>query len=561
MMAFVRGVQLCEPPQRPYRIVQRQQPCWVPWSSLLSVSPRFRRGGNRMPSTAAPSYLIRQPIYMYIMCDVQVFRRSRRPQPRHSQIDPEFESRNMSQNLVDRGRHSSQPPSSQSSRLSRRPIPSQSSKLSKQPPTLGPSRLNPFKVPGAYSLEDIDPPAYSARPGDPAADARTAKGDPSFQDDPTFVADERYFRGGFEPQESDIFIAVMGVTGSGKSTFISHCTDQKVQVGHSLQSCTRSSNPDPQRVSQLTHAGTQTVTAYLCRYSADVNVYLIDTPGFDDTHKSELDVLKEIATWLTDSFRKGIRINGILYLQRITDTKIPGSSVRSISMFQKLCGHDALKNVMLVTTMWEKVDVREGEDRVRELTSTDEFWGCMIHQGSRVDRHTNDRTSALRLVTALLHSQGITLKVQDEMVNDGKPLDETGAGIELDGFLANEREKWQREMEEIQAEYREALDAKDGKWAALIKEQENALNEKLRNIEKARETMKVSMEAMHKEKYDQLSELFEKTRQELQHLQSSKLSSVPRARSHPGKTRINEFRSFTAIDMHYYFCGPAWNEG
>jgi type IV secretory pathway VirB4 component len=45
------------------------------------------------------------------------------------------------------------------------------------------------------------------------------------------------FRDGFQPQDSDIFIAVMGVTGAGKSTFISHCTQKAVKIGHDLQAC------------------------------------------------------------------------------------------------------------------------------------------------------------------------------------------------------------------------------------------------------------------------------------------------------------------------------------
>lgn len=37
-------------------------------------------------------------------------------------------------------------------------------------------------------------------------------------------------------RSSDIVIAVMGVTGSGKSTFISQLVDQEVPVGHGLRS-------------------------------------------------------------------------------------------------------------------------------------------------------------------------------------------------------------------------------------------------------------------------------------------------------------------------------------
>lgn len=32
------------------------------------------------------------------------------------------------------------------------------------------------------------------------------------------------------PSESDVFIAVMGMTGTGKTTFISHCTNEEVEI-------------------------------------------------------------------------------------------------------------------------------------------------------------------------------------------------------------------------------------------------------------------------------------------------------------------------------------------
>ena len=38
-------------------------------------------------------------------------------------------------------------------------------------------------------------------------------------------------------RDNDIVIAVMGVTGSGKSSFISSLTNGKAAVGHSLESC------------------------------------------------------------------------------------------------------------------------------------------------------------------------------------------------------------------------------------------------------------------------------------------------------------------------------------
>jgi signal recognition particle receptor subunit beta len=36
---------------------------------------------------------------------------------------------------------------------------------------------------------------------------------------------------------NDVFIAVMGVTGAGKSTFISQLAQRPIKIGYSLQAC------------------------------------------------------------------------------------------------------------------------------------------------------------------------------------------------------------------------------------------------------------------------------------------------------------------------------------
>lgn len=78
------------------------------------------------------------------------------------------------------------------------------------------------------SVREIDPPAS------PGAEAPPVK-----QEAPQSApqVDPRAFRDGYEPKPSDVFIAVMGVTGAGKSTFISKCTEKEVRIGHNLQAC------------------------------------------------------------------------------------------------------------------------------------------------------------------------------------------------------------------------------------------------------------------------------------------------------------------------------------
>ena len=133
--------------------------------------------------------------------------------------------------------------------------------------------------------------------------------------------------------------------------------------------------------------GTTTVDVYPCQLSPTTTVYLIDTPGFDDTNRSDNEVLCEIASWLTTSYTAKIRLGGIIYLHRISDQRMQGSAKKNLFMFKKLCGPNALKQVILATTMWDRVSDAEGKARENELASTPDFWGWMVSQGSRVYQH------------------------------------------------------------------------------------------------------------------------------------------------------------------------------
>lgn len=57
--------------------------------------------------------------------------------------------------------------------------------------------------------------------------------------DPFFLLNGQVSNETLDAKEPNIFIAIMGMTGAGKSTFISHCTDVKVAISDpgALQSC------------------------------------------------------------------------------------------------------------------------------------------------------------------------------------------------------------------------------------------------------------------------------------------------------------------------------------
>lgn len=59
------------------------------------------------------------------------------------------------------------------------------------------------------------------------------------QTDPPTQVDLSEIRNGQEPRDTDVFVAIMGVTGAGKSTLISHLASAGVapEIGRGLSSC------------------------------------------------------------------------------------------------------------------------------------------------------------------------------------------------------------------------------------------------------------------------------------------------------------------------------------
>jgi len=93
-------------------------------------------------------------------------------------------------------------------------------------------------------------------------------------------------------------------------------------------------------------------------------------------------------------------------------------------MFRELCGEDALKNVIIATTMWGKVSKEEGENRERDLR--DRFFKDALEKGTKMVRHThpthfNSTDDILRLIIA---NHPVPLLIQQELVDQKKQLAE-----------------------------------------------------------------------------------------------------------------------------------------
>lgn len=182
---------------------------------------------------------------------------------------------------------------------------------------------------------------------------------------------------------------------------------------------------------------------------------LVDTPGFSDTNLSDTEILTRIADWMKAAYYEGFLLSGIIYLHRIIDPRMEGPSLKNLRMMKKLCGANSLRNVVLATTMWERVSEEEGSRREAELRRV--FWKDMVAGGSTIARITTQSNAddARALVKSLLRNKPTSTQLQDEL-HSGKSLVETAAGTEIREEMAKLERKMRKEHADEMTELRRA---------------------------------------------------------------------------------------------------------
>ena len=173
----------------------------------------------------------------------------------------------------------------------------------------------------------------------------------------------------------------------------------------------------------------------------------MDTPGFDDTHKHNTRILHEISylleTIMYDSqdghgHKRKTKLAGIVYLHDISLTRMLAPISMTLGVFQKLCGKNALKHVVLCTTKWSDISQQEeGESRTEQLKES--HWKGMIEGRSTVRKFKDSQESAWDVIAPIIvgHRTGKMdpLRIQEEMVGEKKLIPETEAGRHLKYLL------------------------------------------------------------------------------------------------------------------------------
>jgi hypothetical protein len=192
-------------------------------------------------------------------------------------------------------------------------------------------------------------------------------------------------------------------------------------------------------------------------------------------------------------YEKKIKLAGIIYLHRITDNRMGGSPHRNLRMFGELCGDQAVKKVVLVTTMWDKghkTDHRQTHNQRREKDLFENYWKTMINYGASTARFLNTADSAWELIDLILKQHATeVLLLQEELVDLKRALSETQAGKTLYSDLQRLLEE---QRDTVRSLVEQARDQSNAKLARVMEDELKRIQKELDNTFNEIKTLKIS---------------------------------------------------------------------
>ena len=229
-----------------------------------------------------------------------------------------------------------------------------------------------------------------------------------------------------------------------------------------------------------------------------------------------------MAKYLSAAYANGVRIHGIILLHPISDNRMTSSSRQSIQMIKAICGFTQYTNLAIATTKWpystggDRLDFDSGQwaelhHREAEMAEDDRFFGDFVPRGATIFRHNErgvrsgtreERLSAFRivdhLVTASERHPSPVLRLQREMIDEGKTLGETEAGATiLGGELRRVREESETQLSELRRELQSSAVKKDVAYSGELRRLRADAVMRLQKIENDHQTLDRSMEQLH----------------------------------------------------------------
>ena len=164
-------------------------------------------------------------------------------------------------------------------------------------------------------------------------------------------------------------------------------------------------------------------------------------------------------------------------------------------MFQNLCGMENYKNVVILTSFWDCVDVEEGLSREAQLKS--KVMKDLVAGGACLMRFNRTIESAQRVLNHILNLPPMHVQIQQEIRVEGKSLEDTAAGSvhreEVERIIAKHKE----EIRDLRAELGKLKEV-DRSLRREIEEERGKLQQELIGWEAERSALRTSLNGAKK---------------------------------------------------------------
>ena len=148
-----------------------------------------------------------------------------------------------------------------------------------------------------------------------------------------------------------------------------------------------------------------------------------------------------------DRYGEGSTLAGVIYVHRISDNRFGGITGRNFNLFRKLCGESTLKNVVLVTNVWDE-DPRD-IDEAREEEPSNKLFKPALDKGAQMVRHHSTTESAYDILRRVMGNRPAVLQIQRELIGERKDIADTAAEESVNSELREQVRRHRVELKEL----------------------------------------------------------------------------------------------------------------
>lgn len=159
-----------------------------------------------------------------------------------------------------------------------------------------------------------------------------------------------------------------------------------------------------------------------------------------------------------------------------------GSAMKNLRLFASICGEEAMKNVVIVTTMWSKVSDKEGRGREADLMR--DVWNNMLSSGCSIEHFKDTSESAWEIVGSVEKKERAKVQLPREIVDARLRLNETQVGTTLN----KELERLIQDQKAAARSFRRLAKAQDN---TLLVEQLNEIETKIAQTQEQLHELKI----------------------------------------------------------------------